>query len=85
MDKPQFIYISPQLLHLKKFGGVFFAEFWVRWVFIAARLMAFSSFCEWGAAFSLVAVHRLLVLRWLLSRQSTGSWRAGFNSCDTQA
>ena len=58
-----------------------FIYFWLRWVFVAAcglSLVAASRGYSslWCVGFS---------LRWLLLLRSTGSRRAGFNSCGTWA
>ena len=60
---------------------ILFIYFWLRWVFVAARRLSlvaasggYSSL--WCAGFS---------LWWLLLLRSTGSRRAGFSSCGTQA
>ena len=56
-------------------------NFWLHGVFAAAR--GFSLVAESGG-YSLLWCAGFL-LRWLLLLQSTGSRRAGFNSCGTQA
>ena len=60
---------------------ILFIYFWLRWVFVAARVLSlvavsggYSSL--WHADFS---------LWWLLLLQSMGSRRAGFSSCGTWA
>ena len=46
---------------------------------------AFPSCGESEGGILSIAVHRLLMSRWLLSFQSTGSWHVDFSICDTQA
>ena len=58
-----------------------FLNFWLRWVFVAARglslVVASGDYSSlWCVGFS---------LRWLLLLRSTGSRRAGFSSCGAQA
>ena len=60
---------------------LFFGFFWLHWVFVTvcrlSLVVASGGYSSlWCAGFS---------LRWLLLLRSTGSRRAGFNSCSSQA
>ena len=58
-----------------------FIYFWLRWVFVAAR--GLSLVAASGGYSSLWC--RSFSLWWLLFLRSTGSRRAGFSSCGSQA
>ena len=69
------------LLHFLKKKKNLFIYFWLCWVFLAARRL--SLVVVSGGYSSLLCAG--FSLRWLLLLRSTGSRRAGFSSCGTQA
>ena len=58
-----------------------FVYFWLRWVFVAVHGL---SLVAASRGYSLLRCEGFS-LQWLLLLQSTGSRRAGFNSCGTWA
>ena len=63
------------------FKNLFIFDFWLHWVFVAARGL---SLVVARGRLLFVAVRRLL-MQWLLLLRSMGSRRAGFSRCCTQA
>ena len=72
-------YILAKLFY---FGRIlFFFNFWLRWVFVAARGL---SLVAARGGYSLLRCGSFL-LRWLLLLRSTDSRRVGFSSCGSRA
>ena len=58
-----------------------FIYFWLHWVFVAAYRLSLVAASRGYSSLRCTAFS----LRWFLLLQSTGSRRAGFSSCGTQA